>query len=63
MGKRKIALKHGPGLPEVDIELCLGWGGFYIDSIEKKRIEAAILPYLDSLPQTTTNLVPGEGLV
>ena len=50
--RKKIALKQGPGLPEVDIKVCLGWGGYYIDSSEMKRIGSVITPYLDSLTQS-----------
>jgi len=44
---RKIELQDNAGLPEFDVELVVGWGGFYSDSKTKKENEPDILEYFE----------------
>lgn len=45
--KRKIQLIDNAGLPEFELELLVGWGGFYADSKDKKDTESKILEYFE----------------
>ncbi len=45
--ERKITLQDNAGVPEFDVTLKIGWGGFYEDTKEKKDSEAIILDKLN----------------
>ncbi len=45
---RNLALKDHAGLPEFEMKLSLGWGGFYEDVHALKREEPAVREYLAS---------------
>ncbi len=47
-GDRRLSLKDHAGLPEFDMSLSLGWGGFYEDTHALKREEPAVRQYLTS---------------
>jgi DNA repair protein RadA len=47
-GGRRLALKDHAGLPEFDVNLSLGWGGFYEDKYALKREEPSVIEYLVS---------------
>lgn len=44
--KRKIRLRDNAGIPDFTHELSLGWGGFYIDTKTRKKIEPDIMEFL-----------------
>jgi DNA repair protein RadA len=44
---RKIELQDNAGLPEFDVEVYVGWGGFYPDSKTKKELEPDVLEYFE----------------
>ena len=44
---RKIELQDNAGLPEFDIDVYVGWGGFYSDSKAKKEHEPDVLEYFE----------------
>ncbi len=46
--QRKIALQDNAGVPEFELTLKLGWGGFYENAKEKDNMQDAILKYLRS---------------
>lgn len=45
-GRRKIVLKDNAGLPDFEVKMSLGWGGFYDDAYALKREELAVRDYL-----------------
>ncbi len=47
-GKRKLYLKDHAGLANFNVEFSIGWGGFYNDENERKKIEPKIVEYLKS---------------
>lgn len=44
--ERKITLQDNAGVPEFDVSLKIGWGGFYADAKSKKDSEAILLEKL-----------------
>jgi len=57
---RKLRLKYNAGLPEADVEVCVGWGGFYKDKSEMKRAEAEIVPQIDALNESGSDTATAE---
>ncbi len=45
-GRRRIVLKDNAGLPDFEVRMSLGWGGFYDDAYALKREEEAVRDYL-----------------
>jgi DNA repair protein RadA len=45
-GRRKIVLKDNAGLPNFEVKMSIGWGGFYDDAHALKRQEPEIRDYL-----------------
>jgi DNA repair protein RadA len=42
---RGLQLQDNAGIPEFDIDVVIGWGGFYPDSKTKKKHESGVLEY------------------
>jgi hypothetical protein len=42
---RGLQLQDNAGIPEFDIDVVIGWGGFYTDMKTKKRLEGDVLEY------------------
>ncbi|RDE16363.1 MAG: DNA repair and recombination protein RadA [Candidatus Thorarchaeota archaeon] len=42
---RLVELQDNAGIPEFKVEVMMGWGGFYMDTDEKKETESRILDY------------------
>ncbi len=51
--KRVIKLKDHAGLPDFDVSMSLGWGGFYDDERVRKRVEPTVIEYLEGLGMST----------
>lgn len=51
--KRKMRLKDHAGLPDFEVNMSLGWGGFYSDERIRKKIEPDIIEYLENLGMST----------
>ncbi len=51
-GRRKMSLRAAPDIPAFDVELEIGWGGFFADTTTKKATEQEIYPKLDLHPKT-----------
>jgi len=47
-GKRRLILKDNAGLPNFEVNMSIGWGGFYNDEREKKKTEPDIKEYLEN---------------
>jgi RecA/RadA recombinase len=45
-GRRKIVLKDNAGLPDFEVTMSIGWGGFYDDAYALKRLEKTVRDYL-----------------
>ncbi len=45
-GRRRIVLKDNAGLPDFEVRMSLGWGGFYNDAYALKQEEPAVRDYL-----------------
>ena len=45
-GRRRIVLKDNAGLPDFEVKISLGWGGFYDDANALKRREPEVRDYL-----------------
>ncbi len=45
-GRGKIVLKDNAGLPNVEVKMSIGWGGFYEDAHALKRLEPEVRDYL-----------------
>lgn len=45
-GRRRIVLKDNAGLPDFEVKMSLGWGGFYDDAHALNREEPAVRDYL-----------------
>ncbi|MHA1948770.1 MAG: helix-hairpin-helix domain-containing protein [Candidatus Thorarchaeota archaeon] len=45
-GRRRIVLKDNAGLPDFEVRMSIGWGGFYNDAYELKREQPAVRDYL-----------------
>lgn len=43
---RGLQLQDNAGIPEFDLDVVIGWGGFYTDAKTKKKLEADVLEYL-----------------
>ncbi|MHA2262357.1 MAG: helix-hairpin-helix domain-containing protein [Candidatus Thorarchaeota archaeon] len=41
--KRKIALEDNAGIPEFEVELTVGWGGFYDDAKILKKLQESVM--------------------
>ncbi|MFW9953812.1 MAG: hypothetical protein ACFFD3_04590 [Candidatus Thorarchaeota archaeon] len=45
--ERRITLQDNAGVPEFDVSLKIGWGGFYEDAKEKKDVGSRVLEVLE----------------
>lgn len=54
-GRRKMSLRAAPDIPAFDVELEIGWGGFFADKTSKRATEQEIYPKLDLHPKTTSS--------
>lgn len=45
-GRRRIVLKDNAGLPNFEVKMSIGWGGFYDDAHTLKRQEPEVRDYL-----------------
>ena len=50
---RKYTLKDHAGLPDFDVTVSIGWGGFYNDEKERKKAESEIIEYLEKTGLST----------
>ena len=60
--KRAYRLKDHAGLPDFEVGSSIGWGGFYNDEKERKKMEPDIIEYLESLGLSTEIPQPAEDL-
>jgi DNA repair protein RadA len=58
--KRKIRLRDNAGVPDFEQELSFGWGGFYNDENDRKKIEKDVIEYLEQAGFSTDPDAPEE---